>query len=276
MRLLVLSSPVLSSLVLSSLVLSSLVLSSLVLSSLVLSSCAYPRRATTLAAVPPGNLAGAPDALWTLRLVRASVPPGRRGGGGWDDGDGKPDPYVRLYRDDALVFESPVIEDTLSPAFELELPRNVLLPSSAKLRFELWDEDGVSDDPIGVWRGTGLPASALPDADALVRMDSSAELVSRITAPRAHRGVGIPEYEVRADRLEVISVLPHSPAGRAGIQPGDAVVAIAGVPIATMTEAEAATALSLAVERRSVVTVTTTTGERAELPLDQGYVWLAM
>jgi hypothetical protein len=242
---------------------------------LLLSACGYPIRSTALSAVRNAPNASQPDNLYSLAVVRASVPPRQRSGHEWDGEGDLADPYVRVIRDGQVIFESPILEDTVSPEFDATLPRNVRISPSTRLRFELWDSDGGSDDPIGIWESRGLPPSALPGAEALVRMDSLAELVFRADPPQAHRGVGIESYEVHGDHFAVVKVIRESPAGRAGIQAGDRIVAIGGRPIEGMEQAQAVSALSLAGERNEALTVDGPSGQR-ELALEGEFVWLEM
>lgn len=240
-----------------------------------LSACGYPIRSTALSAVRTAPTSGQPEGLYTLEIVRANVPPRQRGGHEWDGEGDAADPYVRLFRDSELIFETPIVENSLLPAFDATLPRNVRISPSTRLRFEVWDSDGGSDDPIGIWESRGLPPSALPGAEALVRMDSLAELVFRADSPQAHRGVGIEEYEVHGDHLAVVRVIAESPAGRAGIEAGDRIMAIGGRSIESMAQAQAVSALSLAGERNEALTVDGPSGRR-ELALEGEFVWLEM
>jgi len=244
----------------------------------VVAGCAYPRRSTSLtAAREDSQVTTAPSHLWRLELVGATIPPRRRGNLPWDEDDELPDPYVRIYRGGQLVHESPVVESSREPSFDHFLPNNLHVPPDQELRLEVWDQDdGASDDPIGIWRGNGLPPNALPDADARVLLENGAELVFRVHRPQPHRGVGIELYEVRSDALVVLEVIEHSPAGRAGIAPGDRVVAVGGRSVEDMGSARAASALSLAADRQETLTVEREGGQRDEVELDRGYVWLAM
>ncbi|MEM9188170.1 MAG: PDZ domain-containing protein [Myxococcota bacterium] len=246
----------------------------LVLALLLPVSCAYPKRSTSLSPVREGGAAfgSAPEHLYRLQIRSAIVPPEQRSGLAWD-GDGGPDPYVKVFRDSELIFETRVIEDELAPEWNQEAERNVLLPPNAELRFEIWDDDTGSPDPIGIWRSRGLPASALPDADARIVTDGNAELTFRIASPRAHRGVGIESYEVRGGYLLVRSVAEHSPAGRAGVQGDDRIVRIGARTVDEMGEAAAATALSMASERGQMIAIERDS-ETVEVRFDQEFVWL--
>ena len=240
--------------------------------------CAYPRRSTSLTPAREGQTGvNAPAHVWQMRFVSATVPPRRRGGMDWDEDGSPPDVFVRVHRGGEVVWESEVRRDALDPAFNQTLPRNIRLPPSEELRIELWDEDGgPADNPIGVWRGRGLPPNALPDADARINLEGGAVLMFRVIAPRAHRGLGIELYEVRGDALHVLEVIESSPAGRAGIEPGDRIVAIGGRSVDDLDEAQSASALSMAADRQQSLTVLKPNGQQEQVDLDRGYVWLTM
>jgi membrane-associated protease RseP (regulator of RpoE activity) len=241
--------------------------------------CVYPRRGTSLTPVRRERATGsfnAPPHIWQLTVVDANVRPRKSGDLHWDGGEGLPDPFVRVYRGEELVFETGTIDDTLEPAWNATLPRNFRIPPDAPLRIEVWDRDSVGSDPIGIYRTRGLPDNALPDADARLMLEGGSWLTIRATAPRPHRGVGIEEYEVRPEALVVMRVLPFSPAGRAGIEAGDRIVAVGDERVAALNEARAASALSMAASRDRTLTVKDEGGEERQVDLDRGYVWLTM
>ena len=243
---------------------------------LLAAGCAYPRRSTSLSPVadaqgtidPPGD-------LWNLRLVTADVPPRQRSGLPWDD-DGPPDVFVRIYRADELVWESPVVENSLAPRFDSGPPRNLSMPRDAEIRFEVWDRDGVSFDTVGRVSRQGTPADAVPGSDLMLRLDGGATLTIRLDRPSAHRGVGVATYEFRGDSLHLEEIHEFSPAGRAGLRAGESIVSIGGHPIEQLGEARAASELSLASDRSSALEVVGADGQRRSVELDRGYTWLSM
>lgn len=254
-----------------------LVIPGLIVLCAAVAACAYPRRSTSLSPAQDAERLGAPAHVWQMRFASATVPPKRPGGLDWDSGGGLPDVVARLYRDGELVFETPVQQDTLTPTFDASLPHNVWLPPSRELRLELWDQDqGPTDQPIGIWRGQGLPPNALPDANARVNMANGASLTFRIAAPAAHRGLGIDQYELRGDTLRILRVIEHSPAGRAGITRGDDIIAIGDQTVEDLEEAGAASALSMAADRQQSLRVRKPDGQEEVIELDRGYVWLTM
>lgn len=251
----------------------------LVLCLAVASGCVYPRRSTSLSPVSAersSGTIGAPAEIWTLTVVGANVRPRKSGGLAWDESGGLPDVYARIIRDGRLIFETETIDDSLTPEWNATLPRNVRIDARTPLRIEVWDRDLVGSDPVGIYDRRGLPQMAVEGADARIMLEGGSWLTIRRSAPRPHRGVGIGQYELRPDQLYVVEVLPHSPAARAGIEPGDAIVAIGERRVADMSDGEAATALSMAVSRNQPLTVRRGEGAEREVELDRGFVWLTM
>lgn len=241
--------------------------------------CVYPRRGTSLTPVRAERTTGTLDApahTWQLTVVGAHIRPRKSGDLSWDADDGLPDVYVRIFRDDELVFETPTIDDTLQPEWNATLPRNFRIPPSRRLRIEVWDRDTVGSDPVGIYHHSGLPDNAVPDADARIMLAGGSWLTLRVSAPRPHRGVGIDEYEVRPDALVVVRVLPFSPAGRAGIEPGMRIVGIGEQRVSDLSAVQAASALSMAASRQEGLTVAGPDGMERYIELDRGYVWLTM
>jgi hypothetical protein len=193
----------------------------------------------------------------------------------WDEDGSGPDPFIRLYRGDELVWESEPRFDTLAPEWNVTLPANVLFPSSTPVRIEVWDKDGLEHDPIGIIRSLGLPSNALPDALAQLRLDTDAILTMRVRSPVPHRGLGLSLYEFRGDHVLALEVTPESPAGRAGLQAGDQIVAVGDSSVDELGEARTASALSMAVQERKSLTVKRNGSQRI-LELDRGYVWVTM
>jgi hypothetical protein len=247
--------------------------------SLCLAGCAYRRHTTPLHLEPEPKLQNTerPGHMYTFRLISARADEHKISGLPWDDDGSGPDPFVRLYVDGRMAWESEVKENQLAPEWNAVLPRNVVIGPNSPFRLELWDWDtALSADPIGRIERTGLPATVVPDAIARLQLDSKGTAVVLITAPRAHRGVGV-TVEVRSDALKVLSVEPYSPAARAGIKVGDLIVGIANERVEHMAEADAMTELSLASEREYKLVVADAEGQNEhEVALDKGYVWLVM
>lgn len=237
--------------------------------------CAYPRRGTSLSPVSDTTSGSPPSDVWKFTVLRAVVTPRQRSGQEWDEDGSGPDPFVRIYRGGDLVWESETVEDSLQPDFSTVLPRNLHVPGGQELRLELWDSDSGLPQVIGIWRGRGLPDTALPGAESTVLLEGRSSLTIRIDRPAAHRGAGIDEYEERGGGFRVTRISEHSPAGRAGLRVGDTIVAIEGQDVGDMDARRAASQLSMAGTRRSTITIERA-GSRQDLELDGGMVWLTM
>ncbi len=250
----------------------------LVAAAIALPSCAYPRRSTSLSEVhTTAGGPGEPSNVYWMTIVSAQVNERNRGNSNWDEGGGPPDPFVRVYRDDVLVFESSTQDNTITPTWNEALPRNIEIPPNAGFRLEVWDRDAVGADPIGIYRGHGRPANALPGVDARILLEGESYLTIHLDEPHAHRGIGITSFEVRGSELVIVSLEPHSPAGRAGLVAGDRIVSIGGRTVGDLGSQGATGALSMAAERHQVLSVISANQSRPhDVELDHGYVWLTM
>lgn len=241
--------------------------------------CVYPRRSTSLTSVhrdASGSMVHAPAHIWQLSVVEAHVLPRMRGDLDWDEGGGLPDVHVKIFRNEELLWSSETAENTLNPTWNATLPQNVLLSPDVPLRIELWDRDLVGADPVGSYRNRGLPDTALPGADSRILLEGGSYVTIRVENPVPHRGLGIDEYEVRPDSLSVIRVLPYSPAARANIEAGDRIVAVGDQRVSALSDAQAASALSMSITRHDQLTVVRGTGDERVIDLDRGFVWLTM
>jgi hypothetical protein len=237
--------------------------------------CAYPRRTTPLATVPPelARNAQAPASIWRFVLVRADIPPHKRSGLSWDEGHG-PDAYLRFLVAGEEIWRSPVVENSIHPVFEASPPKNFAFSPDTRVRLELWDKDGVTADPIGIYEGRGL-GQAVMGAPTTLKLEGGATLTVKIDRPVPHFGSGIALYEKRRQALLVLKVVPNSPAARAGLKAGDRITAIAGKLIDDLEQGQAESALTQAGQRGSELTVERA-GTYRRIKLDDGYVWLTM
>jgi PDZ domain/C2 domain len=237
--------------------------------------CVYPRRQTTLTEVAPKtpiDRATQPANLWQLQLLSAEIPDETRAGLSWDDERGAPDVYFVLLAKDQQIWKSAVVENSRSPTqFDPDWAVNLTFDRNARLGLQLWDEDSVGADPIGVYQGRALAAAAL-DSPILVKLDSGASVTLRVAEPKPMLGTGVFEYEIRPGALYVIEVLPNSPAARGGLERGDRITAIDGKSIKSLGNEGATSALSLAAQKESELTVERNKIQR-KVKLDKGFVW---
>jgi C-terminal processing protease CtpA/Prc len=116
----------------------------------------------------------------------------------------------------------------------------------------------------------------MPDAEARLPLDNMAMISIMVSAPRAHKGVGL-SVEARSDALKVIKVEPYSPAARAGIRAGDLIVAVGSDRVSHVGPSDAVSELALSIDRGHKLTVADASGKHErEVQLDTGYVWLVM
>ena len=218
-----------------------------------------------------------PRDMYTFRLIGATMPERKISGLAWDDDGSAADPFVRLYIDGRLVWQSEVLDDTLQPEWNAVLPGNVIIKPDSGFRMELLDWDTpVSYDPIARIERTGLPANALPDAIARLQLDTRSTLTVLLSAPTAHRGVGL-SVEVRPGAMKIVSVEQYSPASRAGLRAGQLIVGVGMERVANIDDDEAASSLSLAVDRKAKLVVTDTeAGPERDVALDEGFLWVVL
>ncbi len=244
-------------------------------------SCAYPRRTTSLSPVRAASSmttgpGGTPGDVFHFTAVSATLNAQNRGATQWDDGGGLPDPVLRVYRDDQLVWESGTVNDSLHPEWNEAAPRNIRFPASARIRIEVWDSDELGGDPVGIWRGIGLPPNARSGVDARILLEGESYVTVRVDPPQPHRGVGIRLFEVHGSDLQVVEVEPFSPAARADVVAGDRILAIGGQTVGQLGTQRAAGALSMAAERQEPLRIANVQGAERTVTLDRGYVWLIL
>lgn len=243
-----------------------------------MTACAFPRRTIALNEVADTRdlVLDPPADVWQFTILNAQIPPTQRSGLAWDNDGSGPDCVVRIYRGDTLVYESPRVDDSLTPEWNITLPRNLWTPSTQLMRYEVWDIDGVSADIVGIIRYNGLPPNALPDAIATLRLEGTATLQVRANLPRPYRGVGVREVEQRSDSLVVVSIVDQSPAGRAGIVVGERITKVGEYLVGDVGPERATTYLSLAAGRGQDLVVVNARGESRTVSLDRGFTWFTM
>jgi hypothetical protein len=239
------------------------------------SGCVFPRGSTPLLSVmqTPVDRATQPEDLWQLTVVSADVPQQKRTGTSWDDDGGKPDPYVVVRIRGVERWRSDSSDDTFEPTFS-QPPTNFAFARDARVRFELWDDDGMGADPIGIYEGRVFAESVI-GSDTTLKLDSGANLTLRLDKPVPKQGLGLAEYELRPSAVTILAVVPNSPASRAKLKPGDRIIAIDGKPLSKLEQQEAESALALASQHQSTLLVAREKREHT-VKLDNGYIWPSM
>lgn len=237
----------------------------------------FPRYTTTMRRPPDGMresgaLTPPPDDVRYVSVVSAELPPSRTDGRTWDS-DGEPDLYVVIVRDGSEVYRSPVARDSLRPTWT-SAGENLRTPPNARWRVELWDEDGVVDDPVGSQEFQGVPSSALDGGEWVVRLPRNAVVRLRAAAPEPRVGMGV-TYEVHEDYLRVISVVPGGPGAQAGLQEGDRVVSVDGHAVQSLGELGSRRGMDRASQREVTLWVRRGDAAPRELRVQPGAVYPA-
>lgn len=238
---------------------------------LLLTGCGavFPEITPPLRTPPPGFELSPPPPpdVFFIRFGGADIPKKTRDGRQWDStGGGAPDPFAKLLVNGKELILTPVESNTLRPTWPDQDRGNYRIPAGSTLRVELWDSNPLTSHPIC--------AETLPRLDAREREDSVLEIECdnggrvRLVLEPAHGKLGLGlSYELRTEQAFVTRVVKESPAGRAGLAPGDRILAVEGQDVATMEEgklqslvnANASTGVKLSLlgadERRREVTL---------------------
>lgn len=239
-----------------------------VLTTSVLSAgCAYPEATTPLKAAPKGaQLQPAPpENLVHLRFLGAEIPERTRDGRQWSDA--APEAFAQVVIDEAVVYKTPVSSGTLTPTWPDQESANQRIAKRARVRVELWATGALSDKPICVKK---IPRLRIGELDVLCA--SGARLSLSVEPARPQLGLGF-SYELRSDRAVLTQVIEASPAGRLGLEPGDAITRIAGKPVANMDLATVRGMINANSQRGLSLTVQRKSGKTEDMSVKEGPVY---
>jgi hypothetical protein len=235
----------------------------------------YPELGTRMSSVAPGRVlepAPPPDVRW-IKFVSANVPERTRDGRPWGQAFGKlPDPYAKLYVNGKELVRTPVHGDTLSPTWPNGPKGNFKLGLDDKLRVELWDANPINDKPIGIREVGRLTQEQLSDKQIRIELEGGASITLAIEPAHAMAGLGL-WYELRTDSCFVTRMLEGSPAKRAGVEPGDEVVKIAGRDVKSMTADEVRSAFNAVPMNGLAMTMRHKSGTLLEVNLKEGPIY---
>ncbi|HVY47483.1 MAG TPA: PDZ domain-containing protein [Minicystis sp.] len=200
----------------------------------------YPEVGTQLHSAVQGQRLDPPppDDLRWVKFVSARVPEKTRDGRPWHTAFGKlPDPYAKLFVNGTELVRSPVQTETLTPTWPNGPHGNFKIGDGDKVRVELWDANPINDQPIGVREFGRITRENLEDRKIDVELEGGAEIRIALEPAHAMSGLGL-WYELRTTSVFITRMLDDSPAKRAGILPGDEVVALAGKPVKSLNADE--------------------------------------
>ncbi len=182
---------------------------------------------------------GAPSDLRWIAFRSAMIPSETRDGRKWggDLGHAAPDPYAILYLNGKQLLKTPVQIGTLTPTWPDGPAGNFRIKKHDRFRVELWDSKAFNDHPIGMKEVGSFEDAVELTGEAEIECDSDARVTLAVEPAHARVGLGF-YYELRIGEVYVTRVYEESPAGRAGIKPGDQILAIDAKPIAGMKSSE--------------------------------------
>jgi hypothetical protein len=196
-------------------------------------SAVYPEMKT---AVRPQSEGVTPDPLpaadlYYIYFEGAWVPPKDQGGLVWPGG--APDPLAKLLVDDVPVIVTPTQSKTREPTWPDQKKENIRIRAGARVFVEVWDDNPMTDLPI--CRAPVRDLDAIREGgDNEIWCDGGARVRLHVEPARAMVGIGL-YYETRGkDGVRVTRVVEDSPAARAGLGPGDRILAIQGKRVAEM------------------------------------------
>jgi len=251
------------------------VLSSLAL--VLLSGCGavYPEVATPIRSLPSRieHKPPPPADLLFIRFVGAQIPPKTRDGRIWDaTGNALPDAFAKLLVDKREILVTPVQSDTLRPTWRDQPIANYQIPQGATVRVELWDSNPINNHPICVHDIDNIHEQAQADSNVEIDCTSGARIEIIVDPAHARLGLGL-YYELRTEQVFVTRVLRESPAARAKLKRGDAILKIQGIDVAKMEEGQAQSLLNANASTGVLIRVKSPDGTERELTLKEGPVY---
>lgn len=234
----------------------------------------YPELATpTHPPVTGQPLDPPPSSLKWIAVQGATVPKLTRDGRSWGAiGSKEPSPYAIVFVNGEELLRTLPESNTFTPTWPGSPQGNFVLTEGDRLRVELWESRPMTDRPIGV-RELSFTGELTDDNELIVGLDGGAELTLKVEPARPQVGLGF-RYELRGvDAVYVTRVAKESPAGRAGIQAGDQIVAIDGRPTKGMSTGEIQSALNMQHPAGFVLQLRRADGSMVALTLKEGAIY---
>jgi hypothetical protein len=234
----------------------------------------FPEISPPMKAPPPGRelTPPPPEDLYFIVFVRADIPSRTRDGRQWDSlGGSLPDPFAQVFVNDREIIKTPIQSDTLNPTWPNQTAANYPIANGSHVRVEIWDSNPINNHPICV---KGM--HELRDLVGLVPVDleceGGAHVRLRLEPAHAMWGLGF-LYELKTTGVDITRVIAASPAGRAGLKPGDELVEIEGKRVATMEEGDAQSLINANAQTGITLTVRSGDKDVHEVKVKEGVVY---
>jgi len=227
--------------------------------------------ATVVKPLPGGLTAdpAAPTGVFWLHIATANVTARTSGGQLWDEVGGFPDPYVVLLVDGKEVMRTDTATDTLNAKWTGEPQGNLEVSNRSTMRVHVRDDDAINDVPIG-GASFGPPSvSELASGEMHLDIGNRGKVTLEVSKARAMFGLGF-DYEIIGGNLLVGDVIKHSPAGRAGMVSGDAILNIEHRKVSLMKPKEMRSAINRLGTKPVAVIVKRHGGNTEKLTLSLG------
>jgi membrane-associated protease RseP (regulator of RpoE activity) len=237
-------------------------------------SAVYPEVQTPVRSVDKREVEPPPKDLLWIHFKGAVVPGQTRDGRKWggDLAGHTPDPYAVLFLNGKMLLKTPAQSGTLAPTWPDGPAGNFRLRDGDRFRVELWDSNTLHDHPIGIKEIGALSEEMQATGEAEVECDTGARV--RIAFEPAHGRVGLGfYYELRIGEVFVTRVYEQSPAGRAGVKPGDQILTLDGKPVAKLKTPEVRSILNTPHLDGLTMTVQHPHGQEVALTLKEGAIY---
>ena len=237
----------------------------------------FPEVSSPLRAPPPGfQLEPPPPAdYFYVEFAGADIPLLTRDGRRWDEvGNAAPDPYAKLMVNGKEVILTPVQGDTLRPTWPDQDRANYRIPVGANVRVEIWDSNPLYSHPICTEKVPRLDARDFSTEEEYMSIECDNGGRIRLVVQPAHGKLGLGlYYELRTGDAYVTRVLGQSPAGRAGVLPGDQIVTAQGQPVAQMEQGKLQSLINSNASLGVKLTLKSEDGRIREVTLKDGAVY---
>ena len=135
------------------------------------------------------------------------------------------------------LLKTPTHPNTLQPTWPDGPAGNFHIEPNDRFRVELWDSNPINDHPIGIKEFKELTDEEERRGEVDLECDSGARVRVAIEPAHSRLGLGF-YYELRVGEVFVTRVYKESPAGRAGVKPGDKILTLDNKPVAEMKNGE--------------------------------------